>query len=84
MPAKSAREASRSNTIPEGRARRFLDRWTSSKADMDVGGPDGFGSPEDAQSLLRNFEDSGRGWFWATDARGFLTYLGSGPIKVLA
>ena len=42
---------------------------------MDVGGPDGFGAPEDAQSLLRNFEDSGRGWFWATDARGFLTYL---------
>ena len=82
MPPKSAREASRSNTLPEGGARRFLDRWTSSKADMDVAGPDGFGSPEEAQSLLRNFEESGRGWFWATDALGFLTYL-SPPVLTL-
>lgn len=82
MPAKPARETSRSATTPEGGARRFLERWTSSKADMDVGGPDGFGSPEEAQSLLRNFEESGRGWFWATDVRGFLTYL-SPPVLTL-
>ena len=28
-----------------------------------------------AMDLLRNFEESGRGWFWSTDAEGRVTYL---------
>jgi diguanylate cyclase (GGDEF)-like protein/PAS domain S-box-containing protein len=32
-------------------------------------------SSSDALLLLRNFEESGRGWFWSTDADGRLTYL---------
>ena len=29
----------------------------------------------DALLLLRNYEDSGQGWFWSTDAKGRLTYI---------
>src|SRR3546814_13056893 len=29
----------------------------------------------DALLLLRNYEESGQGWFWSTDATGRLTYL---------
>lgn len=29
----------------------------------------------DALLLLQNYEESGRGWFWATDAKGQLTYI---------
>ncbi len=31
--------------------------------------------PAEANLLLRNFEESGRGWFWSTDADGRLTYI---------
>ncbi|WP_343046887.1 EAL domain-containing protein [Sphingomonas chungangi] len=30
---------------------------------------------DDPLALLRNFEQSGQGWFWATDAAGRITYL---------
>ena len=30
---------------------------------------------KDALLLLQNFEESGRGWFWSTDAEGRITYL---------
>lgn len=36
-------------------------------------------STSDAALLLQNFEESGRGWFWSTDADGRVTYL-SAPI----
>ena len=29
----------------------------------------------DALLLLQNYEDSGQGWFWSTDAKGRLTYI---------
>src|SRR3546814_5469335 len=29
----------------------------------------------EALLLLRNYEESGRGWFWSTDAEGRLTYI---------
>ncbi|HET6524183.1 EAL domain-containing protein [Sphingopyxis sp.] len=29
----------------------------------------------DALLLLRNYEESGQGWFWSTDAQGRLTYI---------
>jgi diguanylate cyclase (GGDEF)-like protein/PAS domain S-box-containing protein len=32
-------------------------------------------SSKEALALLQNFEESGRGWFWATDAEGRITYL---------
>lgn len=32
-------------------------------------------SSKDALLLLQNFEESGRGWFWSTDAEGRVTYL---------
>ncbi len=32
-------------------------------------------SSRDAQLLIQNFEESGRGWFWSTDAEGRVTYL---------
>jgi hypothetical protein len=33
-------------------------------------------------SLLRNFEESGRGWFWATDADGRLTYISDSRLQL--
>lgn len=32
-------------------------------------------SSKDALLLLQNFEESGRGWFWSTNAEGQITYL---------
>src|SRR3546814_18353667 len=29
----------------------------------------------DALLLLRNYEESGQGWFWSTEAKGRLTYI---------
>jgi diguanylate cyclase (GGDEF)-like protein/PAS domain S-box-containing protein len=29
----------------------------------------------EALALLRNYEESGQGWFWSTDAKGRLTYI---------
>lgn len=40
--------------------------------------PKGFApatSSREALLLLQNFEESGRGWFWSTDAQGRITYL---------
>jgi diguanylate cyclase (GGDEF)-like protein len=42
-------------------------------ADSQTGGRSA--SASDALSLLRNFEESCRGWFWSTDDAGQLTYV---------
>ncbi|MDB5700361.1 MAG: diguanylate phosphodiesterase [Sphingomonadales bacterium] len=42
--------------------------WQSSKGAA-------FGSKAEALLLLKNYEDSSQGWFWATDKNGCLTYL---------
>ncbi|MEZ5743342.1 MAG: EAL domain-containing protein [Sphingomonadaceae bacterium] len=36
-----------------------------------------------AVQLVRDYEDSGEGWFWATDARGKLTYISDGIAEQL-
>lgn len=82
MSAKFAWGAPRDANLAVSGTRRFLDRWSSNKAAIDVAESDVFGSPDEAIVLLRNFESSGRGWFWATDANGILTYL-SAPIIAL-
>jgi diguanylate cyclase (GGDEF)-like protein/PAS domain S-box-containing protein len=45
-------------------------------------------SPDDhareALALLRNHEDSGHGWFWATDADGRITYLSDSVARQLS
>jgi diguanylate cyclase (GGDEF)-like protein/PAS domain S-box-containing protein len=38
---------------------------------------------KDAVLLLRNFEESERGWFWSTDSNGGLTYISESVCKVL-
>jgi diguanylate cyclase (GGDEF)-like protein/PAS domain S-box-containing protein len=45
-----------------------------------AGGRGGKGTPaemEQALQLLRDFEQSGQGWFWSSDAGGRITYLSS-------
>ena len=37
----------------------------------------------EAVLLLRNYEDSGRGWFWSTDAGGALTYISEAVAEVM-
>ena len=37
----------------------------------------------DAMLLLQNFEESGRGWFWSTDAEGKVTYLTDSVCELL-
>jgi diguanylate cyclase (GGDEF)-like protein len=32
-------------------------------------------NPAEALLLMRNYEDSGQGWFWSTNAEGHLTYI---------
>ena len=36
-----------------------------------------------ALELLRNFEESGRGWFWSTDGEGRVTYLSEAVCRAL-
>lgn len=38
---------------------------------------------KDAVLLLRNFEESERGWFWSTNGQGELTYISESVCKVL-
>lgn len=40
-------------------------------------------STNQALNLLENFEQSGRGWFWETDAEGRLTYLSDTVCRIL-
>jgi diguanylate cyclase (GGDEF)-like protein/PAS domain S-box-containing protein len=40
-------------------------------------------SSNDAILLLQNFEESGRGWFWATDSEGRITYLSDSVCNAL-
>ncbi len=40
-------------------------------------------SSRDALLLLQNFEESGRGWFWSTDAEGRVTYLSNSIVEKL-
>lgn len=40
-------------------------------------------SSKDAVLLLKNFEESGRGWFWATDGAGRITYLSDSVCALL-
>jgi PAS domain S-box-containing protein len=40
-------------------------------------------SSKDALLLLKNFEESGRGWFWSTDAEGRITYLSTAICDLL-
>jgi diguanylate cyclase (GGDEF)-like protein/PAS domain S-box-containing protein len=67
---------------PAGGTRRFLDRWTSNKTNESVESTLPIGSPKEAVLLLRNFESSGRGWFWSTDVNGNINYL-SMPVLTL-
>lgn len=83
MSAKFAWGASRNVTSPLSGKRGFLERWTSNKAEIEASQNDVFGSPHEAIVLLRNFEASGRGWFWATDANGLVTYLSAPVIALL-
>ncbi|MDB5698255.1 MAG: hypothetical protein JWN69_1059, partial [Alphaproteobacteria bacterium] len=38
----------------------------------------------EALLLLRNFEESGQGWLWATDQHGHLTYLTESVSQLLS
>ncbi len=40
-------------------------------------------SSKQALLLLQNFEESGRGWFWSTDAEGRITYLSNSVCEIL-
>ncbi len=40
-------------------------------------------SSKDAVLLLQNFEESGRGWFWSTDAKGRISYLSDSVCDLL-
>lgn len=64
---------------PPTGTRRFLDKWISSQAGVEEVAQVALGSPKEALLLLRNFEESGHGWFWSTDSRGNITYL-SDPV----
>lgn len=82
MSVRSAPDAHHIASLPVGGTRRFLERWITTTAGFGNGRNDAFGSAQEAVLLLRNFEASGRGWFWATDTKGHLTYV-SAPIIAL-
>ena len=83
MSAKFASGAPHNARSPDTGSRGFLDRLVSTKAGFGNSGRHAFGSPDEAILLLRNFEASGRGWFWATDTDGHLTYISAPVIALL-
>ena len=83
MSAKFASGAPHNARSPDAGSRGFLDRLVSTKAGFGNSGRHAFGSPDEAILLLRNFEASGRGWFWATDTDGHLTYISAPVIALL-
>lgn len=46
------------------------ERWRSSSFSLRSGAP-----IEQAERIIRDFEDSGQGWFWSTDASGNISYI---------
>lgn len=71
---KFSRRASEDAAAPSGSARGFFAK-ISQRAEQKPPSSSLSTSSKDAQLLLQNFEESGRGWFWSTDAEGRLTYL---------
>jgi diguanylate cyclase (GGDEF)-like protein/PAS domain S-box-containing protein len=45
--------------------------------------PSSGSTAKQALLLLQNFEESGRGWFWSTDAEGRLTYISSSVSEIV-
>src|SRR3546814_14531785 len=39
--------------------------------------------PREALLLLRNYEESGQGWFWSTDVDGRLTYISEAVAQLM-
>lgn len=83
MAAKGFEWGRSAEASPPSGTRRFLEKWTAQKnADEKECSTVG-GSAKEALLLLRNFESSGRGWFWSTDADGNITYLSEPIIAML-
>src|SRR3546814_8585141 len=40
--------------------------------------------PREAWLLLRNYEESGQGWFWSTDVDGRLTYISEAVAQLMS
>ncbi len=74
MAAKKKLWDASAETPSEERRGGFLERFSArSRSEKPASMPKT--SSRDALLLLQNFEDSGRGWFWSTDADGRLNYL---------
>ena len=67
-------ESSDDGAPSSGTARGFFAKMSQRSSDK-PSKPASSASSKDATLLLRNFEESGRGWFWSTDEEGRLTYL---------
>ncbi|KTE31731.1 diguanylate phosphodiesterase [Sphingopyxis sp. HIX] len=61
--------------VPDGGGRGFLGKFGAGRA----AAPRVEAAPsiqtKEALLLLQNYEESGQGWFWSTDANGRLTYI---------
>lgn len=55
----------------------------SGGAGSTVVGTGGPGTPAEKLRLLEEFEKSGKGWFWSTDAKGCITYISQSAAKSL-
>jgi diguanylate cyclase (GGDEF)-like protein/PAS domain S-box-containing protein len=69
------------SVAPSEDSRDFFGKMSPRGTKTGLGATSTSGGPSSKQAalLLQNFEASGRGWFWSTDAEGRVTYL-SDPI----
>jgi diguanylate cyclase (GGDEF)-like protein len=72
--AGAAPHASADEAGDQGPARRLL-ASLSGRLERRKAAPVALDRNSEALLILRNHEDSGQGWFWATNAEGDLTYL---------
>lgn len=69
--------------VPKAEHAEAAGRGLLGKISSRQSAPSPTASSKDALLLLQNFEESGRGWFWSTDAEGRITYLSASVCQKL-
>ena len=74
MPSRMDRD-DRGDEVAGGNERGLLGKLSARISGQRSDSPSANLRTREALLLLQNYEESRRGWFWSTDARGRLTYI---------
>ncbi|MBL0915386.1 MAG: PAS domain-containing protein, partial [Sphingopyxis sp.] len=82
MPSRNISDDRDDSAADEG-SRGFFGKFGSRMSRQRSEAPAANLHTRDALLLLQNYEESGRGWFWATDANGRITYITDTVAKLM-